>query len=175
MEAALIGLAGVLVGVLLAEHFRRLNRIEHYSQKVFERRLEVYEGLMTKVQEAYSTASSMLDADNDLSTEENSKAIFLAGLEVAKYADAHAFYIDPYVAAEASAMMLGASEIPSSTGESRAEMEKDFRSSYKRVKQLIIVESGVTQVNQHFRTVSKSLPDSPLIRRIQVLEKNRDA
>lgn len=175
MEAALIGLAGVLVGALLAEHFRRRNRIEPYSQKVFDRRLEIYEGLMTKVQEAYSTVSSMLDADNGLSTDENSAAIFVAGLEVAEYVDANVLYIDSYVASEASAMTLGASEIPSSTGKSRAEMEKDFRSSYKRVKQLIIEESGVAQVNQHFRTVSKSRPGSPLIRRIQVLEKNRDA
>lgn len=49
MEAAIIGLTGMLLGILLNELLRRRNRIEGYAVRVFDKRLEIYEGLYERV------------------------------------------------------------------------------------------------------------------------------
>ncbi len=40
MEGALIGLAGLLIGILLNEYYRRKSRIEQYSAQVFEKKVK---------------------------------------------------------------------------------------------------------------------------------------
>ena len=37
MQQGLIALAGVLIGILLTEYYRKINRIETYSQRVLSR------------------------------------------------------------------------------------------------------------------------------------------
>jgi hypothetical protein len=170
MEAALIGLVGVLVGALLAEHFRRSNRIEAYAQKIFERRLEVYEGLMKLVQEAYATADATLD--EGMSKEERHSLLSGAILAIAQYTDENALFIDHYIAADATAMAMSADGIPEITDEvERATAISNFRSHYKATKQNILEESGVRQINEHFKLVSRSRPSSPVITRMKELEK----
>ena len=156
----------------MAEHFRRRNRVEAYSLKVFERRLEVFEGLFRLVQEAYQVACEVLD-NTELSHEERTALVFPAGLRIAEYTDENALYLDHYVAADAAAFMLGVDDILAIEDLTEREAEISvFRQRYKSLKQLIIEESGVYQVNQHFRLVSRSRPDSPIIRRIKELEKH---
>lgn len=172
MEAALVGLVGVLVGALLAEHFRRSNRIEVYSQKIFERRLEIYEGLMKRVQQAYTIANATLE-DPDLSKEERHAALSVAILAVAEYTDENAIFIDPYIAADATAMAMSVEDIPEMTDETeRAAAISVFRSQYKATKMNILEESGVREINEHFKLVSRSKPDSPIIARIKELERD---
>lgn len=172
MESALIGLAGVLIGALLGEYFRRNNRIEAYSQKVFERRLEIYEGLMDLVQEAYSAGNVALE--EGLSAEDRTALVFSAGLKIAEYTDKHALYLDSYVAADAASFMLGVDDIAGMEDEVEREAEVSvFRRRYKALKQLIVEESGVQQVNKHFRLISRAKPDSPIIRRLKELERQQ--
>jgi hypothetical protein len=98
MEAALVGLAGVLLGAFLGEYFRRRNRIEIYSQKVFERRLEVYEELMKLVQAAYKAADEVM-TNSELTEGERHSLMSATILPIAEYADHNALYIDSYVGA----------------------------------------------------------------------------
>ncbi len=53
LESAIIGFLGVIVGAFLGEYFRRKNRIEAYSHKVFDRRLKVHEELYSMFVSAY--------------------------------------------------------------------------------------------------------------------------
>jgi hypothetical protein len=173
MEAALIGLAGVLIGALLAEHFRRNNRIEAYSQKIFERRLEIYEELMKRVQAAYSVGCDVLEAD-ELSKEDRLALVSEAILSIAGYVDENALYVDRYVAADCTAVLMGVEDIADITEpDERQTAIQRFRSHYVAAKQNILEESGIQQINDHFKLVSRPRVDSPLISRLKELEKER--
>ncbi|PHI35208.1 hypothetical protein CBQ28_20545 [Pseudoalteromonas sp. GCY] len=64
MEKIVVGLIGVLLGVLLNEYFRRNARIEKYSEKVFEKRLEVYESFSKEISLAASVISNLVDSED---------------------------------------------------------------------------------------------------------------
>lgn len=76
MESALIALAGVLIGILCNEHFRRRNRIEFYSQKIFDKRLSVYENLFVMLQDGYEIVCDVME-DEDLSEYERKMQLVL--------------------------------------------------------------------------------------------------
>jgi len=63
MTQALIGILGVLVGILANEVIRRRRRIEDYSTRIFEKRLQVYEELYWKLHECYEAANEALGGD----------------------------------------------------------------------------------------------------------------
>ncbi|PCD00011.1 hypothetical protein [Halopseudomonas pelagia] len=128
MEGALIGLAGLLIGVLLNEYYRRNSRIEKYSAQVFEKRLNIYEGLMSEIQLASSIISELIE-NKDLSIDEKKAVAFHAGLKVAEYTDNHQFYLDEEVTVHCCLAFVGTSDIfEESTNQ---EMLKDFRQAVK--------------------------------------------
>ena len=171
MESALIGLAGLLVGALLAEYFRRNNRIEAYSHKVFERRLEVYEQLMKLVQSAYCVASNAID-DNNMSEKARALVVGPEILKIGEFVDENAFFINDYIAADSTALFIGIEEIPTiQDQEQRVIAETRFRNHYKAVKLNILEESGIRQINDHLKIVSHSKLDSPIIRYIKEKER----
>lgn len=173
MESALIGLAGLLIGALLAEYFRRNNRIEVYSQKIFERRLEIYEQVMKLVQAAYQVTSDALD-DSTMSHEVRSAAIATEIVRIAEYVDENALFVNEYIAADVTALFIGIEEIPKiEDDEERQVALTHFRSHYKAVKQNILEESGIRQINDHLKIVSRSKLDSPIIRRLKEMRRER--
>lgn len=173
MNSALIGFVGLLVGVFLGESFRRRSRIEVYSQKVFERRLEVYEGFTKLVQAAFTVAERVM-TDSESTEEERHDLISAAILPMAEYADNKPLYIDTYVGAPVTAMFMGSEEVLSiPNAVIREQAIADFRAAYKSTRQILLEKSGVHQINKHFRRISGSQPDSPIIRRIKELEKGR--
>jgi hypothetical protein len=64
MTQALIGILGVLVGILVNEAIRRHRRIEDYSANIFEKRLQVYEQLYSKLDECHEAANSVRNGDH---------------------------------------------------------------------------------------------------------------
>jgi hypothetical protein len=61
METALIGLVGVLLGIFINEMLRRRNRIESYAGHVFDKRLEIYEGLYQRVAALGPLATDLIE------------------------------------------------------------------------------------------------------------------
>lgn len=172
MESALIGLLGVVIGALLGEYFRRRNRVEAYSQKIFERRLEVYEGLMKRVQQSYEIASEVLERP-ELTSEERHALVSAAVHAVAEYTDDNALFIDEYVCVHTVAMTMGVEDISSIEDPLEREAATSrFREEYKTAKQMILEESGIHQINKHFKLVSRANPESPIIQRLKELKKN---
>ncbi|WP_350544112.1 hypothetical protein [Pseudoalteromonas sp. 5-MNA-CIBAN-0065] len=72
MEKVVVGLLGVLLGVLINEYFRRNARIEKYSDKIFEKRLEIYENFAREISIANSVITELINAE-DLPVEEKKK------------------------------------------------------------------------------------------------------
>lgn len=171
MEAALIGLFGVVVGGLLSQVFHRQNRVETYSHKVFERRLEVYESLMSLLQSGYEIANEVME-NEELSSEERHAIISEVIMSIAKFTDEHGLYIDKYVAAHMTSAFMGAEDVLTETDEKqRKALVNAIRSSYKTAKGIVLNESGAEEINKHFRSISRSKPTSPVIERIKELEK----
>ena len=170
MEAALIGLAGVLVGAWLSQIFHRQNRVEIYSHKVFERRLEVYEKLMVLLQSGYDIANEVMENES-LSPQERHELISQAIMPIASYVDEHCIYIDKYVAAHMTAAFMGAEDVLAAEDEARDELKNSVQSSYSAAKEIILSESGALEIHKHFRGISRSKPTSPIIKRIKELEK----
>ena len=173
MESALIALVGVLVGILCNEHFRRRNRIEFYSQKVFEKRLKIHEDLFTLFQEGYTVAAEVME-NEELSEEERHEIISSVILPLCQYTDKHELYLDKYLTVQVASAYMGAEDIMGYADELTRESERSkIQQSYLKAKSIIIEESGASEVLKHFKTISKSKPDSNIIRYMKSLEKNK--
>ena len=67
---------------------------------------------------------------------------------------------------------MGVEEIQDIEDKSEKEVAiKHYREDYKQTKDAIIQESGVKEVNKHFKTIPKSNPDTLVIRFMKKLEK----
>lgn len=160
MQDALIGLAGLLIGIFLNEYYRRSSRIERYSSQVFEKRLAVYEGLMSEVMQAASIVGELLE-NQSLSVEQKKETAFNAGLSVAEYTDRHQFYLNEEIAIHCTMALI---RTPDIFEESINERElKLFRMSTKETYEMIRAEAGIVELDNLFRSITKSSPSGELI------------
>lgn len=173
MESALIALISVLVGILCNEHFRRKNRIEYYSQKIFDNRLIVHEKLFHLLQQSYEIASELMSGET-YSEEERKEIIGPVIHSICEFTDLNEFYLDKYLTVHVCTAFMGAEDIMGYADEAERESARmKVRSAYKTAKDMIISESGAAEVFKHFKSISKSKPDSAVIRYIKELEKNK--
>jgi len=163
MEQALIGLVGLLIGILLNEYFRHRNRVETYSSKVFERRLEVYEGLMKVIGEAESKVSDALENESVPLAERHQRA-FEAGIGVMEYMDKHSLYLNDEITVHCGAAFVGVGDIlEMPKGKKREGQIAQYRAMIGDVKRMIRAESGMSEIDRVFRTVTKAKHSSPVI------------
>ena len=106
---AIFGLMGIILGIVLNEIFRRRSRIEYFSTIVFEKRLNIYEQLYKKIQEAGIIVEDVI-SNPEYTEEERNQAIFVTGLDIAKFNDENEFYIDKDLGASCTALLLGDQE-----------------------------------------------------------------
>ena len=110
MTKALIGLAGILIGLLINEYYRRTNRIENYSSRVFDKRLEIYEELMRLVHEKSSLIVEVIE-NAELSKEEAHSICQPAGFDVMEYCDANQLYLNEEINVHIGATFVGVADI----------------------------------------------------------------
>lgn len=163
MEQALIGLVGLFIGILLNEYFRRRNRVEAYSSKVFERRLEVYEGLLAAIRKAEAEISSILDNES-IPQDERQKMAFVAGLKVMEYMDAHSLYLNDEITVHCGAAFVGVADIlDQREANKHQEMLRHYYEMLRSAKEMVRAESGMKAIDNAFRTVSNAKHSSPVI------------
>ena len=171
MEQALLSLLGVLLGLLIGEYFRRKNRVESYSQKVFEKRIEIFHELIGVLQDAYTAADEVIENDALDEGERNiiiSKAVHI----IADFTDRNALYIDRYIAGQCLAFIMGVDDIPTiENEEERLNEVNAFRSEYRTTIEFLVSESGIQQISKHFRTISKSKQNTEFIKAMKGIEK----
>lgn len=173
MNGALLGLIGVLIGALVAEYFRRKSRVESYAQVVFERRLNVYEGLYSLVREASEVASGVMAEECELNHDERHALISTQILSLAEYADKHGLFIDEEVSMHVVAMFMGAEDVLDidDTVE-RASARSSFLESLKLANDMIFQDSGLKEIHKHYKSVSHSEPDSAIIQYLKEAKKS---
>ncbi|MFX8859310.1 hypothetical protein ABTM70_13945 [Acinetobacter baumannii] len=171
MGSALIGLIGVVIGILCNEYFRRENRIEKYSEKIFEKRLQIHESLFEKIKEDYEAINNLIN-NRELTLEERHNIVSKVILELADFIDVIEFYLDERLVVQVMTLFMGTEEILPDSAD-REEKIGTFRKDLNLTKKMIIDESGVTQAVNSFRKVSKSKPTSSIISYFESLKKNK--
>jgi hypothetical protein len=163
MENAIIGVLGVLLGIVFNEFIRRKNRIENYSQKIFENRLEVYEKLYELVDQASTTITDFID-DESLSMEDKYNEAYEEGAKVLEYCTQKQFYLNEEIIVLIGSAFVGTSTIFETEDEKEIEDEiQKFRLDIKDAKQMILKESGIDEINKHFKSVAKVKYKSAII------------
>ncbi len=128
---------------------------------------------MKLVQPAQSAAEEVM-TNSELTQAERHGLISSVIGPIAQYCDDNALYIDTYVGAHVTALFMGFEDVQLiSHPPEREAAVAEFRALYKSTNKILLEESGVHEINRHFRLVSRSQPDSPIIGRIKELEANR--
>ena len=145
MENALIALVGVLIGILCTEHFRRKNRIEFYSQKVFDKRLAIHEELFSLMQGSYSIISNLMEHEG-LTEDERKDIASSVIIPICEYTDKNQFYLDKYLIVQVSTVFMGSEDVIGYSDPVIREAEKSkIRQAYAESKDMIISESGAAE------------------------------
>src|SRR5262249_54880994 len=148
MEQALIGLVGILVGVLVNEYIRRRKRVEEYAVKVFEKRLEVYAGLMAAIREAENEVNEVLGDDSE-PAEERSQRSFVAGLHVMEFCDQNSLFLNDEITVHCGATFVSVPDIVSMEKGSERDVQVDrYRKMLGETKVMIRAESGMTEIER---------------------------
>ena len=168
MEKIVVGLLGVLLGILINEYFRRNARIEKYSDKIFEKRLEIYENFSKEISTANSVITELTNAE-ELSVEDKKEIAFQAGLKVVEYADKYEFYLNEEIAIHCGMVFVATSDI-FEDGINKESLA-DFRQGIRDAKLMIRSEAGLSEMDNFFKSVTKSTPGGKLIEGYRVIKK----
>lgn len=163
METAFIGLLGVLIGLLVNEHFRRRNRIEAYSSRIFDKRIQIYEELFAKVS-ACSTFISDLIENPKYSKEERHGIVSVAVHSLAQYGDEHSFYLNEHIVLQYMTLMMGVEDIYYI--ENTEEKEREIQRVWKHLrdtKEMIRKESGIEEMDSLFKSITRAKHKSAII------------
>ena len=111
MTQALIGVLGVLIGILVNEVIRRRRRIEDYSTRIFEKRLQVYEELYSRLHECYEAGNNVLSGDH--SAEERHEIMATLVFPLMEFMDKNSLYLNDEITVHCGGMWMSVDEIPS--------------------------------------------------------------
>jgi hypothetical protein len=172
MTQALIGVFGVLVGILVNEAIRRHRRIEDYSTRVFEKRLQVYEELYSKLHECYETGNEVMGGDH--SAEERHEIMSALVFPLLEFMDRNSLYLNDEIALHCGGMWMSVDEIPSiQGGAERASAVEAFQKDFGDAKAMIKEESGLKEIDKLFRSITKPKYSSRLIDYYRKLQAER--
>jgi|GEM_PF-937959 len=170
MNEALVGLIGVLIGILLAEYFRRQGRIEIFSKEIFQKRLSIYEELYKITEEIYNEANDIIenpDYPKEKRKELWSKNIF----KLANFLDENSLYVNEYIAVHCMCTIIGVEDIYEENNRTKKKHIKGFNRDYGKIKVMIREEAGLRAIERLFRSISRPKYTSGHIISYRVMEK----
>lgn len=168
----LIGIFGALLGVTVNELLRRRRRIETYSARVFDKRLATYEELIKRLQAGYEIAADVFE-NPDYSSEQRHELISVAIHNVASLMDENELYIDSDLAMHCVATFMGAEDVFDIQDiDERNTMKQDIRNMYMNARRMIREDSGIAEIDKHFKKITRPTLSSPVIDHIQYLRKH---
>ena len=170
---AVIGILGVIIGAGLDELIRRRQRIELYTVKVFEKRMEKYEKLTDLLHDASEIANEVME-NEDYSVKQRHDIISSVILPIANFVDENKLYIDSDIAAHCVATFMGAEDIMEMIDPAEREMGiKEVREMYVNAIRMIKEISGIAEIEKTFKVITKPKLTSPVIDRIRELRKEQ--
>lgn len=148
--SALIGFAGVVVGLLLSELLRRQRRIEKFSEVYFSKRIEAYEKMYQDFVALTGVFSDLKEING--STEIKMKVWHEQVLDFLAYTDAKALFIDQILTVHLGMTLIGAGGFLE--GE-KDKSEDDILRDFKKSKLLIRESLGLRNIEKSFRSTAK--------------------
>lgn len=163
MTEAVIGLAGILIGLFISEYFRRHSRIEGYARDIFMKRLSVYEELYSKMHEARKISDEVIESDN--LSEEDRKAIWSDKvLDIAGFNDSHQLYINEEIALHCLMTLIGVEEIYYNEDAEEKQKEKErYWQNHAKTIAMIRNETGLQQIDRYFGSLTNAKHKSEYI------------
>ncbi len=156
MESALIGLAGILIGILITEYFRKRNRIENYSHFIFGKRLDIYENLYNRLN-AISNESTDIIENPQYSKEERLNKWSPIILDLAEYFDKNKLYIDENIIEHCMLTVAGVEEIHHIANKKvKTRAEKEFYKNINEATSMIKIETGLKEMDNLFKGITKA-------------------
>jgi hypothetical protein len=175
MEIAFIGLAGVLLGVLINEILRRRNRIESYAGRVFDKRLEIYEGLYQRVAGLGSLATDLIENPN-YCHEERHQIVSVAVHDVAGWCDDNDMYINEELSVHSVPLLMGIEDVYDMKDEAeKQQVIKQFRENLRAAKKMLRKEAGIEGIEKLFSRITKPRRSSPIIEAYREEKERRGA
>jgi hypothetical protein len=172
LAPAIVGIAGIPLGVLLGEFVRRRQRAEQFASALFARRLEAYEILMRLLQEGGRLAEQVM-SDPNLSADQRHELISTAIMPIAEHSDANVLYIDEELGAHCTALFMGVEDIPDLPEDVRDERIAEYRHQLRETRRMIFEDSGIEKVKAIFRAINRPRISSPVIERIRELRREQ--
>jgi polyhydroxyalkanoate synthesis regulator phasin len=173
METALIGLLGVLIGLLVNEHFRRRNRIEAYSFHIFDKRMQIYAELYSRVNDCSEIIDDLIE-NPQYSKEERHDIVSAALHNLAQYGDANSFYLDNQIIVQYMTLMIGVEDIYYIRNMDKK--EKEIERVYKHLrdtKNMIKKEAGIEELGNLFKSITRARHKSQVVDAYNELERER--
>ena len=163
METAFVGLLGVLIGLLITEYFRRRNRIETYSSRIFDKRIQIYEELYSRINACTEIISDLIESP-EFSKEERHDIVSTAVLTLAKYSDENSFYLNEHIVVQSMTLMMGVEDIYyiKATDEKEQEIQRVWKHLHD-TKNMIKKESGIEELNKLFKSIIRTKHKSDII------------
>lgn len=163
METAPIGLLGVLIGILLNETLRRRNRIESYATKVFDKRLEIYEGLYKRVCVSGEIGTDVIQ-NSKYTSKQRLEIVSAAIHDIAGWCDSHEMYLNDELTVHCTPLLMGVEDIHDlEDSDGKEEQIKQFRENLQNAKKIIRKESGIDDIEKMFSSITKPKHISPII------------
>jgi hypothetical protein len=162
MSEALVGLLGLLAGLLISEYFRRQRRIEEYAREVFQRRIEIYEGLYKKLLIADSVAAELENGDPE--EPELAAARHAIINLVMEYLDRNGLFLDEDLTVHAALTVLNIHEIAEAgSQDKRSDLLREYWERSKELKVLMRRVTGLEKLGKLFQTITKAEIDSEYV------------
>lgn len=160
--ASIIGIFGVGVGVLLNEFMRRRNRRELYAPKIFEKRLEAYEGLIEQINQGSKVASEVIEND-DFTQEERHECISVVVHGMANFTEKNRLYLDEDLVVHCMALFMGVEDIYDANESDKQDSLGHYYDMRKEALRMATEDSGVAEINRLFKVINKPQIDGELI------------
>lgn len=106
----LIGIGGIVIGILLNELIRRMNRIEELNKQIFNKRMDEYIALHALMNKQYSLLGEMIESLEDYSQDERNKMSSTLIFPIAQFND-RSFFISEELAVQTTSLFMGVEDV----------------------------------------------------------------
>ncbi|HQG09194.1 MAG TPA: hypothetical protein PL093_00965 [Candidatus Pacearchaeota archaeon] len=155
----LSGPVGVIVGILLTEWLNNSRQRFIYLEKMFEKKLEIYENLYKKMKKAYDLGIEILN-DKESTKDERLKKWTATVLDVSKYLDDNTLYLNEYVRLHCALSVVGVEKVASLSGKEYDKAKDKYIKNWGKTEEIIKNEAGIERLEKFLSKINKSRNDS---------------
>jgi hypothetical protein len=145
---SLIGILGVVFGIIMGELIRMINRVEDYNAQLVIKRIDICNNLYNLMSNSWYEMYMMLENEKQFDEGEIHNCV----LNICEFCDENSFYISEELRMQCCLLFMGIHE----TNEERREVKsKELQGEVVKTKEMIINESGISEINKKAQKIFK--------------------